>query len=208
MNWNDALRELPLIAILRGIRPSEAVAVATVLYDSGFRILEVPLNSPDALKSIESIRTALNGRALVGAGTVLSEADVQEARAAGAEIVVAPNTNAAVIHAARAADLTVLPGFFTPTEAFAALAAGATALKLFPAEVAGPAGLKAVLAVLPAGCLVFPVGGIEPGNMTSLRSAGAAGFGIGSSLFKPGQSPDSVSASAARFVKAWRSSAT
>ncbi len=204
MNWIDAIGELPLIAIVRGIEPEQAAAVAEALFESGFRIVEVPLNSPRPFASIETMRKTLKGRAIVGAGTVLTIDQVRDAHAAGAELIVAPNTSASVIRTARDFGLTVLPGFFTPSEAFAALDAGADALKLFPADALGPAGLKGVLAVLPRGTQVFPVGGIEPATMDRYRSAGAAGFGIGSSLFRPGASVDDVRAAARAFVQAWR----
>jgi 2-dehydro-3-deoxyphosphogalactonate aldolase len=204
LNWTDAVDELPLIAIVRGIEPAQAVSVAEVLFESGFRIVEVPLNSPQPFASIEAMRNALQGRAIVGAGTVLTINQVRDAHAAGAELIVAPNTSPTVIRTARDFGQTVLPGFFTPSEAFTALDAGADGLKLFPAEALGPAGLKGVLAVLPRGTQVFPVGGIEPTTMGRYRSAGAAGFGIGSSLFRPGSSVDEIRAAAGAFVQAWR----
>lgn len=204
MNWIDAVDELPLIAIVRGIEPAEAAAVAEALFESGFRIVEVPLNSPRPFASIETMRDTLKGRAIVGAGTVLTIDQVRDAHAAGAELIVAPNTSPNVIRTAREFGQIVLPGFFTPSEAFTALEAGADGLKLFPAEALGPAGLKAMLAVLPRGTKVFPVGGVEPNTMERYRSAGAAGFGIGSSLFRPGKSVDDVRVAARAFVQAWR----
>jgi 2-dehydro-3-deoxyphosphogalactonate aldolase len=202
----EMLDSLPLIAILRGIEPDEAVAVGEAIVEAGFVCLEVPLNSPRPLESIRRLREALDGRALVGAGTVLTVDAARAVREAGGQLIISPDTNPEVIRAARAMDLLSIPGFFTPSEAFAALEAGADALKLFPAEVAGPAGLKAVRAVLPAATRVYAVGGVAPDSLSDWRAAGASGFGIGSALFKPGKSADEAGASAAAFVEAWRAS--
>jgi 2-dehydro-3-deoxyphosphogalactonate aldolase len=199
-----ALQTLPLVAILRGIAPQQAVAVAQSLYDSGFRVLEVPLNSPQPLASIEAMRRALPGDALVGAGTVLDVAAVSAVRDAGGQLVVMPHADTAVITAAKAAGLHCMPGIATPTEAFAALAAGADALKLFPAEALPPAALKAMKAVLPAGTRLLPVGGITPPAMAPYVAAGAAGFGLGSALFTTAMAPDVVRARALAFLDAWR----
>lgn len=199
----ESLDALPLIAILRGLKPDEAVEVGEAIVAAGFRCLEVPLNSPEPLDSIRRLRQALDGRALVGAGTVLSVAAAREVADAGGQLVISPNTNVEVIAETKTLGLLSLPGFFTPSEAFAALDAGADALKLFPAEIAGPKGLKAVRAVLPAETRIYPVGGVDPDSMSTWRSAGASGFGIGSAVFKPGQSAEQVARQAAGFVVQW-----
>ncbi|WP_299177535.1 2-dehydro-3-deoxy-6-phosphogalactonate aldolase [uncultured Brevundimonas sp.] len=203
----DSLDTLPLIAILRGLKPDEAVAVGEAIVAAGFRCLEVPLNSPEPLESIRRLRAALDGRALVGAGTVLTVAAAREVAQAGGQLVISPNVNTDVIRETKTLGLLSLPGFFTPSEAFAALDAGADALKLFPAEVAGTKGLKAVRAVLPAATRVYPVGGVDPDSMGQWLAAGASGFGIGSAVFKPGQSPEQVGRNAAAFVSAWTEAA-
>jgi 2-dehydro-3-deoxyphosphogalactonate aldolase len=206
ITWNDVLSELPLVAILRGLTPDEAVAVGEELVAAGFRCLEVPMNSPLPLDSIRRLRDALGDRAIVGAGTVLSPAVVEQVAGAGGQIVISPNTNPAVIAATKAAGLISFPAFFTASEAFAAIDAGADALKLFPAETAGPATLKAMKAVLPKTTPVFPVGGVEPGNVAAWRAAGADGFGLGSALYKPGRTAAEVGVQARAFVAAWRAS--
>lgn len=202
-----AMRELPLIAILRGLTPAEAPAVGRALVDAGFHLIEVPLNSPEPLRSIEALR-ARCPQALVGAGTVLSTEQVQAVHGAGGQLIVSPNFEAAVVQHSAQLGLVSLPGVMTPTEAFGALAAGATGLKLFPAELTSPAVVKALLAVLPAGTPLMPVGGISPDNMASWCSAGAAGFGIGSALYKPGKTAAQVHADARRFVAAWHAART
>ncbi|ANC52553.1 2-dehydro-3-deoxy-6-phosphogalactonate aldolase [Brevundimonas sp. GW460-12-10-14-LB2] len=199
----ESLDALPLIAILRGLKPDEAVEVGEAIVAAGFRCLEVPLNSPEPLDSIRRLRQALDGRALVGAGTVLNVAAAHEVADAGGQLIISPNTNVDVIRETKTLGLLSLTGFFTPSEAFAALDAGADALKLFPAEIAGPKGLKAVRAVLPAATRVYPVGGVDPDSMSAWRSAGASGFGIGSAVFKPGQSAEQVARQAAEFVVRW-----
>lgn len=199
-----AMTTLPLVAILRGLRPDEAVAVGEVLVASGFRIIEVPLNSPEPFRSIELLAERFGAGCVIGAGTVLEVAAVARLEAAGGELVVMPHGDAAVITAAKAMGLACVPGVATPTEAFAALAAGADALKLFPAEALAPAVVKAMLAVLPKGTALLPVGGIEPSTMAPYVAAGARGFGLGSALFKPGMTPAEVGARAAVFVDAWR----
>ena len=198
-----ALRELPLIAILRGITPAEAVPVGRALVEAGWALIEVPLNSPLPFDSIAALARALP-QALVGAGTVLAASDVRAVADAGAELVVAPNTDVAVIFEALQRGLVCLPGVATPTEAFAALAADAQGLKLFPAESVTPAVLKALRAVLPAATALLPVGGITPDNMAAYRAAGASGFGIGSALYKPGMTVAEVALQARRFAAAWR----
>ncbi|WP_062480118.1 2-dehydro-3-deoxy-6-phosphogalactonate aldolase [Variovorax boronicumulans] len=200
--FNAAMQALPLVAILRGLSPAEASAVGDAIVEPGFRLLEVPLNSPQPLESIALMRQRFPN-ALVGAGTVLDAKQVREVHAAGGELIVSPNFNADVIAEAARLGMACLPGVMTPTEAFGALAAGATGLKLFPAELASPAVVKALLAVLPAGTPVMPVGGIAPDNMGAWRAAGAAGFGIGSSLYKPGKTAAAVREDAQRFVAAW-----
>ncbi|TSD59422.1 2-dehydro-3-deoxy-6-phosphogalactonate aldolase [Variovorax sp. KBS0712] len=200
--FNAAMQALPLVAILRGLSPAEASAVGDAIVEPGFRLLEVPLNSPQPLESIALMRQRFPN-ALVGAGTVLDAKQVREVHAAGGELIVSPNFNAEVIREAARLGMVCLPGVMTPTEAFGALAAGATGLKLFPAELASPAVVKALLAVLPAGTPVMPVGGIAPDNMGAWRAAGAAGFGIGSSLYKPGKTAAAVREDAQRFVAAW-----
>ncbi|WP_428156128.1 2-dehydro-3-deoxy-6-phosphogalactonate aldolase [Brevundimonas sp.] len=204
----ESLDALPLIAILRGLTPHEAVDVGEAIVAAGFLCLEVPLNSPQPLESIRRLRQALNGRALVGAGTVLNVAAAREVAEAGGQLIISPNTNTDVIRETKALGLLSLPGFFTPSEAFAALDAGADALKLFPAEIAGPKGLKAVRAVLPAATRVYPVGGVDPDSMAAWLGAGASGFGIGSAVFKPGQTADQVGRQAAQFVTAWNAAQT
>jgi 2-dehydro-3-deoxyphosphogalactonate aldolase len=203
--WKRTLSHMPLIAILRGIEPSEVLDVAAALEQAGMLCLEIPLNSPDPLTSIERLKDRFNGRMLVGAGTVLTDSDVEAVCKAGAEFVVSPNTNPAVIRATKSCGLISVPGFMAPSEAFAAIEAGADALKLFPAEAASPAVLKALRSVLPAGFPVFPVGGITPGSMADYLAAGAAGFGIGSAIYKRGAEVDAVRERAEGFVTAWRS---
>jgi 2-dehydro-3-deoxyphosphogalactonate aldolase len=197
------MAQLPLIAILRGLTPAEAPALGQALVDSGFAIIEVPLNSPEPLHSIAALRARFP-QTLVGAGTVLNAQQVREVHAAGGRLVVAPNFNPGVVAQALALDMVVLPGVATPTEAFAALDAGAHGLKLFPAEMVSPATVKALRAVLPREAALMPVGGISPDNMAAYRAAGANGFGLGSALYAPGRSAHEVQSAAQRFVKAFR----
>lgn len=197
----------PLIAILRGLTPQDAPAIGRALVAAGITRLEVPLNSPDPLESIALLARDLDGQATVGAGTVLSVDQVRAVRAAGGQMVLSPNCNADVIRATVADGMASYPGVMTPTEAFAALEAGATGLKLFPGELIGPTGLRAMRAVLPRGTECWAVGGVSVANMAEWRGAGAAGFGIGSSLYKPGDSAETVSAKAAAIVAAWEQSA-
>jgi 2-dehydro-3-deoxyphosphogalactonate aldolase len=201
--WQDALKTLPLVAILRGLRPAEALGVGEVLVQAGFRIVEVPLNSPDPFDSIKLLVQALGKRAIVGAGTVLTVADVETLHADGGQVCISPNANPDVIRRAKALGMISFPAFFTPTEAFSAIDAGADAIKLFPAELAGTTGLKAMKAVLPKNVPVFPVGGVNPENMGDFIDAGAAGFGIGSAVFKPGDTPEIVYKKAKAFVDGW-----
>jgi 2-dehydro-3-deoxyphosphogalactonate aldolase len=205
---NPWLTPLPLVAILRGLTPGESIPVGHALVDAGFRMLEVPLNSPQPLDSIARLAETLGDDVLVGAGTVMSTTDVEAIAAAGGRLIVMPHADAAVIRAAKAAGLLCVPGVATPTEAFAALAAGADGLKLFPAEQAAPAVLKAWRAVLPRDVPVLPVGGITPDNMAPWVAAGARGFGIGSALYAPGCSLDDTAARARAFAQAWHSLST
>ena len=205
--FTAATAALPLVAILRGITPSEVEAVGAVLYEAGFRLLEVPLNSPDPFASIALLRRSLPVEALVGAGTVLSPERVERLLEAGGELVVMPHADTQVIRAAKVAGLLCVPGVATPTEAFAALDAGADALKLFPAELVTPAVLKAMRAVLPKSTLLLPVGGIAPDTMAPYLAAGANGFGLGSALYAPGMSAAQVGERANAFVAAWRAQA-
>jgi 2-dehydro-3-deoxyphosphogalactonate aldolase len=199
----QALAQLPLIAILRGLTPAEAPAIGEALVSSGFAIIEVPLNSPEPLKSIAAL-TQQFPQTLIGAGTVLNAQQVKDVHAAGGRLVVAPNFNPAVVAQALALNMVVLPGVATPTEAFAALDAGAHGLKLFPAEMISPATVKALRAVLPKSAALMPVGGITPDNMAVYRAAGATGFGLGSALYAPGRSAEMVYEKAAAFVRTWQ----
>ena len=200
--FDDAFAKCPLIAILRGVKPDEVEAIGEALVDAGFTILDVPINSPDPLDSIARLARRLEGRAVVGAGTVLRVEDVDAVGAAGGTLIIAPNANVRVIAAAADRGYVALPGIATPTEAFAALDAGAAALKLFPAEAASPAVLKAMRAILPRDTRVLPVGGIVPEIMAEWRKAGAAGFGLGSALYAPGMTAADVATRAAAFMSA------
>lgn len=201
--FEAAMRALPLVAILRGVKPAEAPAIGEALFEAGFRLIEVPLNSPQPLDSIAALRERFPD-AVIGAGTVLTAAEVRDVASAGGELVVAPNFDRDVVEETVRLGLVSLPGILTPTEAFAALKEGAHGLKLFPAELASPAVVKAMLAVLPKGTPLIPVGGIGAENMAAWRAAGAAGFGLGSSLYKPGDDAAAVRVKAAAIVAAWR----
>ena len=192
----------PLVAIIRGVTPDEAEAVGDAIYEAGIRIIEVPLNSPEPLKSIAVLADRFGGRALIGAGTVLAPSQVAEVEQAGGRLIVAPNTNTDVIAATVAAGMVSCPGYFTPSEAFTAIAAGAHALKLFPAEAATPAVIKAQRAVLPKDVPVLVVGSVKRELMGAWREAGASGFGLGSGLFKPGNSAEQVFENARAYVAA------
>jgi 2-dehydro-3-deoxyphosphogalactonate aldolase len=200
----QALAQNGLIAILRGLHPQEAAAVGEVLYVAGFRVIEVPLNSPSPYESIRTLRQTLPADCLIGAGTVLTAEQVELVKEAGGQVIVMPHSDAKVLRAAKAAGLFLSPGVATPTEAFAALEEGADILKLFPAEQMGPAVVKAWLAVLPSGTVLAPVGGITPDNMQAFIDAGVKGFGLGSGLFKPGMTPEQVAVNAKAYVAAWK----
>ncbi|AXB79819.1 2-dehydro-3-deoxy-6-phosphogalactonate aldolase [Novosphingobium sp. P6W] len=202
-DFASALAALPLIAILRGIRPDEVEAAGEALVEAGFRLIEVPLNSPEPLVSIEKLARRLGDRAIVGAGTVLTPAQVAQVQDAGGAMIVSPNTDVAVIAESAKRGMVSLPGYFTPSEAFAALAAGASGLKLFPAEAASPAVIKAQRAVLPKETPLFAVGGIGPDTMTPWLAAGVNGFGLGSALYKAGLTTQEIAANARAFAKAW-----
>lgn len=199
--FDAAFSRCPLVAILRGVRPDEVEAIGEVLVDAGFSLIEVPLNSPDPLNSIFRLAKRFGNRTVIGAGTVVRVVDVAAVRDAGGTMIISPNTNPHVIAASRKAALVSLPGIATPSEAFAAICSGATALKLFPAEAAGPAVLKAMHAVLPNHTRILPVGGIEADGMEAWLGAGAAGFGLGSALFKPGYDAAEVGKRARIFVE-------
>jgi 2-dehydro-3-deoxyphosphogalactonate aldolase len=200
LSLSPYLTRCPLIAILRGVRSHEVAAVAAVLEAAGFAIIEVPLNSPDPLASIATLARDFGTRLLIGAGTVMTEAQVADIARAGGRLIVTPHADPAITRAAKAHGLMAVPGFFTPSEAFAMLAARADALKLFPAEAASPSVLRALRAVLPAGTAVLPVGGIDAGNIPAWRAAGAVGFGIGSAIYKPGDTAQTVAAKAGALL--------
>ena len=193
------LDQCPLVAIIRGVTPAEAEAIGDAIYEAGVRIVEVPLNSPDPLDSIQRLAAKFGEQMLIGAGTVLEPTDVGRVWDAGGRLIVSPDTNI-VIAATAAIGLVSRPGYFTPSEAFAAIRAGATSLKLFPAEAATPAVLKAQLAVIPRDVPILAVGGIKPDNMRPWLDAGASGFGLGGGLYRPGQSPEDTLAKARAYV--------
>jgi 2-dehydro-3-deoxyphosphogalactonate aldolase len=204
IGMRDWLARCPLIAILRGITPAEAVAIGDVLAGRGLAIVEVPLNSLDPMASIAALARRFGDRLLIGAGTVMTEGDVEAVCKAGGRLIVTPHADTTVVKTAKRLGLLAVPGFFTPAEAFAMLNAGADALKLFPAEAASPAVLRALRAVLPKDTQVLPVGGVGAENMGEWRAAGAAGFGIGSALYKPGDSAAAVDLKAKALVEAFR----
>jgi 2-dehydro-3-deoxyphosphogalactonate aldolase len=206
--FNDALAACPLVAILRGVRPEECLEIGHALVDAGFRIIEVPLNSPEPFESIALLARELGEQALIGAGTVTSPQHVDEVAQAGGRLIVMPHSDPKVVVEAKALRLAALPGFATPTEAFAMLEAGADGLKLFPAEANPPKVLKAVRAVLPRDVPILPVGSITVENMGEYWAAGANGFGLGSALYKPGATAAQVSKSAAKFRAAMQLLAT
>jgi 2-dehydro-3-deoxyphosphogalactonate aldolase len=202
MTFEEALSESGVVAIIRGVKPDEALAIGEALHNAGVRIVEVPLNSPDPTESIERLAQAFHGRLFVGGGTMLSTADVESVAAAGGRLMVSPNVNPEVIRRAVAKGMIPFPGFATASEAFAAIEAGARHLKLFPASTYGLAHLKALKAVLPPDVKVAPVGGVGAADMADWVKAGAACFGIGSEIYKPGMAPDEVHRRAVELVKA------
>lgn len=208
MRAEDILRSLPLVAILRGVRPDEAVAIGHALYGGGIRCLEVPLNSPDPLASIEALAGTLPDDSLIGAGTVLDESHVDAVRDAGGRLIVSPDTNSAVIARGVAAGMLVMPGVATATEAFTAIRSGAQFLKLFPASTYGAGHAKALSAVLPTSCGLFAVGGIVPTALAEWLDAGVVGFGVGSELYRPGDSAETVAVRALDFVRHYRQAGT
>ncbi len=200
-----AMNAMPLVAILRGLEPLRAARTAGVLVEAGFRVIEVPLNGMGALQSISEVKRAVPADIVVGAGTVLSADQARAAGEAGAELLVMPNLDPSVMDAGRSLGLALMPGVMSPSEAFAARSCGAFALKLFPAEIVCPLGLKALRSVLPKGeALIYPVGGIEPATMEAWREAGADGLGFGGALFKPGYSDDDIRKRARAIVAEWR----
>ena len=203
MTFDEAIQDCGIIAILRGIMPGEVLPVGEALCRAGIRIVEVPLNSPEPFRSIAALAETFRGRMIVGAGTVLDVASVEKLQASGGTISVSPDCNPAVIARAAELGLVPLPGVFSPTEAFAAIRAGATHLKLFPAEAASPVTVKAWKAVLPKHVSLYAVGGVTPDNMATWRAAGCAGFGIGSNIYKSGMSANDVAGNAAAFAAAW-----
>lgn len=202
-----AMAQLPLVAILRGLTPEEAPAVGHALVEAGFSLIEVPLNSPRPFESIAALRSVLPPEVVLGAGTVLHADEIDALRIAGGELVVMPHADTTLIRAAKAAGLLCIPGVATPTEAFAARAAGADALKLFPAEALPPPVLKAWRAVLPPRLRVLPVGGVTPESLSAWRAAGAGGAGLGSALYTPGLRAAEVGSRARAFARAWRGEA-
>jgi 2-dehydro-3-deoxyphosphogalactonate aldolase len=202
MDMKAWLKRSPIVAILRGVRPDEAEAIVEVLEEAGILVAEVPLNSPEPFESIARLARRFGERMLIGAGTVRSPEQVRQVAQSGGKLIVMPHADVAVIGAAKGAGLLAAPGFLSPTEAFVALDAGADALKLFPAEAASPAVLTAIRAVLPPDTPVIAVGGMAPGTLKAWLQAGAAGFGVGSSIYKPGDGPAEVKAKAAALVAA------
>jgi len=195
------LEESPIIAILRGIEPDAVVGVAEALLEQGIRIIEIPLNSPSPLKSIERLRGSIDGRGLCGAGTVLRAKEVKDVAAAGGQLIVSPNTDLSVIERTRALDMASIPGSMTPSEAFAGIHAGADALKIFPAGTLGLGYFSALKAVIPAHIGLVATGGVSASNIATYRVAGAMGFGIGSDIYKPGDSPEIVAGKAATLLQ-------
>tara|TARA_A100000164_G_scaffold165735_1_gene147029 strand:- start:203 stop:844 length:642 start_codon:yes stop_codon:yes gene_type:complete len=198
----SVIEKHPLIAILRGIKPTEVVDVAEILIEKDFKIIEIPLNSPDPIRSIELLTHYFENHAIIGAGTVLDEASIRSIAEAGAKLVVMPNGNGIVVKAAKDRGLIAIPGIATPSEAFAMIEAGADALKLFPAEGIPPSVLKAMKAVLPSTVPILPVGGITPEKMNDYLKAGAIGFGLGSALYKPGMTLRDIRKNAEAFNQA------
>ncbi|NLQ18899.1 2-dehydro-3-deoxy-6-phosphogalactonate aldolase [Marinomonas sp. M1K-6] len=204
-SFDAFMQEFPMVAILRGVKPDEVVEHAQVLIETGFRLIEVPLNSPDAFTSIRTLQDKFGEQVLIGAGTVLTMAQLTELVATGAKLMVCPHTDVELIKAAKVAGLYAMPGFFTASEAFAALHAGADAVKLFPAEALPTINVvKALGAVIPAETWLCPVGGVTPDNVADYLNVGARGFGLGSALYKKGQSVETTKANAEAFMAAWK----
>lgn len=203
MEFKEAAESCGVVAILRGVKPSEVLEIGHALHGAGIRIVEVPLNSPDPFVSIAALADHFRDKLVVGAGTVLNVADIDNLKAAGGTISVSPDCNPEIIARAVSHGMTPLPGVFTPTEAFTAIRAGAAHLKLFPAEAASPVTVKAWKAVLPKHVAIYAVGGVTPSNMQAWADAGCAGFGIGSNIYKPGMTADDVREAAQNFVAAW-----
>lgn len=204
MNLDDCIKRLPLIAILRGAPPDKVLAIGEVLVEAGFSIIEVTMNSPEPEKSIRILSGAFGGSTLIGAGTILTCEDVGKVDRSGGKIIISPNMDRAVIRETKRRNMVSFPGVHTPTEAFAALNSGADAIKFFPAELATPKSIKAMLTVLPNGTRTFVVGGVSADNMSNYLDAGVTGFGIGSSLVKPGKSIANIAADAKDIVRAYR----
>lgn len=204
MSYQQYYKDMPLVAILRGLVPDKAQTTGEVLFQAGFRLIEVPLNSPNAFDSIELLAKEFVGRAMIGGGTVISADDVERVKQRGGDFVVSPNCNIEVIRRAKQRGMFVFPGVATPTEAFTALENGADGLKIFPAELIPPKGVKALLTVLPKGTDLIPVGGIDQTNMAGYLNAGATGFGFGSSLFKPSYDLDDISLNAKELVESYQ----
>lgn len=202
ITFAEAFRACPLIAILRGVKPSEVLAIAEVLYAAGFRLIEVPTNSPDPFDSIALLQAHMGERCLIGAGTVVESSHIDALLKTQAKLMIAPNVDVKLIQHAKALKLTVIPGFMTPTEAYAAIHAGADALKIFPCNLLNAETLKAMKSILPKDMPILPVGGIHPLNLKEFIAAGAAGFGLGSALYKPGDTPQQVSQKAREFIAA------
>ncbi|GAB0113990.1 2-dehydro-3-deoxy-6-phosphogalactonate aldolase [Acidisoma sp. C75] len=202
LTMTDWFARCPLIAILRGVRPDEVVAIADALEKAGIAIIEVPLNSPDPLTSIRLLAESFGDRLLIGAGTVMTPEQVRAVAGVGGKLLVTPHADAELVREAKALGMMAAPGFFTPAEAFSLLRAGADCIKLFPAEASNPAALRGMRAILPPGTLVVPVGGITPENIPAWTAAGAAGFGIGSSIYKPGDTAEVAFAKASALVAA------
>lgn len=200
----DWIKPLPLVAILRGVKPEEVVAIGEVLIENGFGVIEVPLNSPQPFASIDKLAKRFGDKALIGAGTVTDWTMVSQVADSGGKIIVMPHSDERVVEAAKRGGLFALPGFSTPTEAFRMIEAGADALKVFPAEASPPNVIKAMRAILPNEIALLPVGGITPQRLADYWAAGANGFGLGSALYKPGSTPEQVSQNATEFRKAFR----
>ncbi|MDA9770475.1 2-dehydro-3-deoxy-6-phosphogalactonate aldolase [Emcibacteraceae bacterium] len=200
--WNEKFKEMPLVAILRGLSPEEAIDVSTVLVEAGIKILEVPLNSPNPLESISKMKAHFMDQAIIGAGTVLTGEAAKQVHDNGGELIVAPNLNADVAAMSKKCGMIYCPGILTPTEAFNALALGADALKIFPADAHPPSYIKSIRAVLPRDTTIIPTGGVEPDTIATYYQVGANGFGAGSSLYKPGKSLNEIAEMAVKLVSA------